>query len=767
LSTLRLATVTWLLLYGVSVESASAQAGGPVPIAPATLAAPELPETMSRSADGQVIVRAVRTTDPIRVDGQLDEAIYSTLRPITGFVQSVPREGEAATEKTEAWILFDNTTLYIAGRIHDSAPASEWVANELRRDTNQLRQNDTFGVLFDTFHDRRSGFAFYTNALGALADYAIVDEGIPNSDWNPVWSVRTGRFDGGWTVEMAIPFKTLRYTAGSGQTWGVQFRRAIRRKNEWTYLTQVPAAMGGPQGLNRVSLGATLVGLDLPSATKNIELKPYGISRVESDRLRVPAVTNDFDPDAGIDAKIGVTANLTADVTYNTDFAQVEIDEQQVNLTRFSLFFPEKREFFLEGRGLFDFGRGGGFVLGNQPPSGASSNVVPSLFYSRRIGLNRNRVIPIEVGGRLSGKAGKYGIGIMNLQTDDEQVSNTPDTNFTVIRVKRDILRRSSVGAMFTNRSASNVADGSNQAYGVDAAFGFYQTLAMGGYYARTSTPGRSGDTASYQGRFEYNADRYGARADYLYVGDNFNPEVGYVQRDNFRRSFGSLRFSPRPQNVPHVRKFTTEASLEYLTNTDGTLETRQQIGRFQTEFESSDLFTVEARNSYELLVAPFNIATGVVIPRGAYSFGDVQLQYQFGAQRRASGTVSFQRGNFYDGDITAVGYSTGRVSVTTRFSLEPSFSINRVELPTGRFTSKVFRTRGDYGFSPRMFVSAFLQYASADRAFSTNLRFRWEYQPGSELFVVYTDERDTTGPRYPTLKNRAFVVKATRLFRF
>ncbi len=739
-----------------------------MPIAPPTLAAPELPETMSRSADGQVIVRAVRATDPMRVDGQLDEAIYSTLRPITGFVQSVPREGEAATEKTEAWILFDNTTLYVAGRIHDSAPASEWVANELRRDTNQLRQNDTFGVLFDTFHDRRSGFAFYTNALGALADYAIVDEGIPNSDWNPVWSVRTGRFDGGWTVEMAIPFKTLRYTAGSGQTWGVQFRRAIRRKNEWTYLTQVPAAMGGPQGLNRVSLGATLVGLDLPSATKNIELKPYGISRVESDRLRVPAVNNDFDPDAGVDAKIGVTANLTADVTYNTDFAQVEIDEQQVNLTRFSLFFPEKREFFLEGRGLFDFGRGGSFVLGNQPPSGASSNVVPSLFYSRRIGLNRNRVIPIEVGGRLSGKAGKYGIGIMNLQTDDEQVSNTPDTNFTVIRVKRDILRRSSIGAMFTNRSASNVADGSNQAYGVDAAFGFYPDAGDGRLLRADQHAGPIGRHRQLSGtiRVQRRSLRRPRRLSLRRRQLQSRSRLRAARQLSAARSAACASARAR-QNVPHVRKFTTEASLEYLTNTDGTLETRQQIGRFQTEFESSDLFTVEARNSYELLVAPFNIATGVVIPRGAYSFGDVQLQYQFGAQRRASGTVSFQRGSFYDGDITAVGYSTGRVSVTTRFSLEPSFSINRVELPTGSFTSKVFRTRGDYGFSPRMFVSAFLQYASADRAFSTNLRFRWEYQPGSELFVVYTDERDTTGPRYPTLKNRAFVVKATRLFRF
>ena len=754
-------TIGCLLFLPVA---AAAQPGG---LSTTIAGAPELPDTIARSADGETIVRAVRVTDPIRVDGQLDEAVYTTVHPFSGFVQSVPHEGEPATEKTEAWILFDNDTLYVSGRIWDSAPESQWVANELRRDTNQLRQNDTFGVLFDTFHDRRSGFAFYTNALGALADYAIVDEGIPNSDWNPVWSVRTGRFDGGWSVEMAIPFKSLRYTAGTGQTWGVQLRRAVRRKNEWTYLTQVPAAMGGPQGLNRVSLGATLVGLDLPSATKNIELKPYGISRVESDRLRVPAVNNDFDPDAGGDAKIGVTANLTADVTYNTDFAQVEIDEQQVNLTRFSLFFPEKREFFLEGRGLFDFGRGGSFVLGNAPPTGASSNVVPSLFYSRRIGLNRNRVIPIDVGGRLSGKAGKYGIGVMNLQTGDEPVSNTPDTNFTVIRVKRDILRRSSIGGMFTNRSHSNVANGSNQAYGVDAAFGFYQSLAMGAYYAKTSTPGRTGDDDSYQGRFEYNADRYGARADYLYVGDNFNPEVGYVQRDNFRRSFGSLRFSPRPTSVPHVRKFTYEASLEYLTDTSGRLETREQTGRFQTEFESSDLFTAEVHGNYELLVDPFTIATGVTIPPGGYSFNDMLLQYSFGAQRRVSGVVGFQRGGFYDGDITTLSYSTGRVSVTRRLSLEPSFTINRVELPAGEFTSKVYRTRGDYGFSPRMFASAFLQYSSADRAFSSNLRFRWEYQAGSELFVVYTDERDTTGPGYPNLKNRAFVVKVTRLFRF
>ncbi|MBI4477695.1 MAG: carbohydrate binding family 9 domain-containing protein, partial [Acidobacteria bacterium] len=574
-------------------------------------------EAVSRDPQGRLVVRAFRIAEPIRLDGRLDESTYRSLPAIGGFLQSVPKEGAPASERTEAWVLYDDDHVYVAARCWDSAPPERWVANELRRDTNQLRQNDTFGVLFDTFHDRRSGFAFYTNAIGAIADYAIVDEGIPNTDWNPVWSVRTGRFDGGWTVEMAIPFKSLRYRPDATQNWGIQFRRAIRRKNEWTYLTPVPAAMGGPQGLNRVSLGATLIGLEPPSASKNVEIKPYVISRLTTDRLRVPPLDNDPSGNAGVDAKFGLTANLTADLTYNTDFAQVEIDEQQVNLTRFSLFFPEKREFFLESRGLFDFGRGGAFGFGSGIPGIAAGGggsggfaslgggIVPSLFYSRRIGLNRNRVIPIDLGARLTGKAGPFGIGLLNIQTDDEVTSATPATNFTVMRIKRDILRRSSIGAMFTNRSRSNLADGSNQAFGIDGVFSFRQDIALGGYYARTRTPGLDGKDTSYQARFEYGADRYGARLDHLYVGDHFNPEVGFVQRDNFRRSFASARFSPRPASIRRVRKFNWEGSLEYILDGSGMLETRVQTARFGTEFESSDLFNVEVRRDYERLVRP------------------------------------------------------------------------------------------------------------------------------------------------------------------
>jgi hypothetical protein len=621
--------------------------------------------------------------------------------------------------------------------------------------------------MFDTFYDRRSGFMFYTNPLGALADYSVIDEGSPNTDWNPVWESRTGTFDGGWTVEMAIPFKTLRYRSGNNQVWGFQLRRSIRHKNEWTYLNPVPQNLAGPQALNRISSGGTIVDLDLPPASRNLELKPYAISRWTTDPLRLPPVSNDFDPDIGGDVKYGVTANLTADFTVNTDFAQVEIDEQQVNLTRFSLFFPEKRDFFLEGRGVFDFARGGAGTQGGGFTGGAEGSAdTPYLFYSRRIGLNNNREIPITAGARLTGKVGPFGVGLMNIQTNDEPRALTDDTNFTVLRVKRDILRRSTIGAMFTNRSLTVNRAGSNQAYGVDAAFSFYQNLNLGAYWARTQSPDVSSDDDSYQGKFDYAADRYGARFEYMKVGDNFNPEVGFVRRDDVRRSFAQLRFSPRPDGSRYVRKYTYQGTIDYIENGTGLLETRQQSLRFETELHNSDRFSVEGNLNYEYLTAPFRVAPGVIIPVGGYGFNDVTVGYNFGQQRRLSGNVAITAGEFYDGDIVTLNVTQGRIAVTKRFSLEPSLTMSKVNLPYGDFITRVLRSRVDYGFSPRMFASALLQYNYTDQTFSTNFRYRWEYRPGSEFFVVWTDEQDTRGTGL-ALRNRAFVVKATRLLRF
>ena len=774
-----------LLLSSFAQPSPAGQTDSAGAVDPALIdgpPAPVPPAVMTRNELGQATVRAVRLDESIDFDGVLDEAVYGTVPAISGFIQLTPDVGAAATERTEAWILFDETNVYVSARVWDSAPESQWVANEMRRDTTQLRQNDTFAVLFDTFYDRRNGVLFYTNPLGARADVQITNEGNPNSDWNPVWDVRTGRFDGGWTVEMEIPFKTLRYRSEPPHIWGVQLRRAIRRKNEWVYLTRLPVASGaggGARGMLRVSEAGSLVGLEPPSAGRNLELKPYAIGGLTTDLAATPVKINEGSADGGIDVKYGITQNLTADFTWNTDFAQVEVDERQVNLTRFPLFFPEKREFFLEGRGIFAFASGGL----TRPTSVARPQIagffgdvnVPQLFYSRKIGLEEGRVVPIVGGARVTGKVGRFDVGLLNIHAGEEPASGSQPTNFTVVRLRRDILRRSSVGAMFTNRSVSRVAPGSSQAYGMDGTFAFFENVNLTTYIARTQLPGADyqGKDLSYQGKFEYAADRYGFQVDHLVVEDNFLPEVGFLRRDNFRRTFTSARFSPRPESIRSVRQFTLEGSIDYILAADENhLETRQNMVVFETEFETSDRLTLTATDSYERLVQPFvPPGSGFSIPPGGYSFADVHVAYSVGQQRRFNGTVAVRRGAYFGGDLTTLELTRGRIAVLPQMSVEPSVSFNWIETPYGAFQTNLAVTRVNYAFNPRMFFSGLIQYNSASNSFSSNLRLRWEYSPGSEIFVVYTDDRDVTGGLRPDrgwhLRNRAFVVKINKLFRF
>ena len=748
--------------------------GPPPPVAPAV---------MNRDAAGRTTVRAIKLTTGIRIDGALDEAVYQEVPAISDFIQQVPVEGATASEKTEAWIMFDETNVYVSARVWDSAPESEWVANEMRRDTSQLRQNDTFTAFFDTFYDRRNGFNFYTNPLGARADQQFTNEGNPNGDWNPVWDVRTGRFDGGWTVEMEIPFKTLRYRSGSPQMWGVQLRRAIRRKNEWVYLTRLPISAGGGSGsagIFMVSAAGTLVGIEPPPASRNIEVKPYAIGGITRDAVGDPGGDHVRDGDYGLDVKYGITQNLTADLTYNTDFAQVEVDEQQVNLTRFSLFFPEKREFFLEGRGVFDFARGGvGGGFGGPGGGGGGGGGgffgggnAPTLFYSRRIGLQDREIVPILGGGRVTGKIGQFSVGALSITTDDEMVSDRESTNFTVARIKRDILRRSTIGGIFTNRTVSLSGEGQSRTYGADATFAFYDNVQMLGYYARTETPDLVGKDTSYQARFGYGADRYGMQVDHLLVEDNFSPEVGFLRRDNFRRTYVEGRFSPRPRSIESIRQFRLTGSVDYILTADtGWLETRLNRLQFQTEMESSDRFGVTLNDNYELLLTPFTPrGADFAIPVGGYGFKDVELSYALGQQRRVNGSVSLQRGGYFNGEITTLGFRQGRIAVLPQMSIEPSISLNWIDTPMGKYRTDLAVTRINYAFNPRMFFSGLVQYNSADNSVSSNLRFRWEYSPGSELFVVFTEDRDTMTlrpDRSTELRNRGFVIKFNRLFRF
>ena len=574
--------------------------------------APVPPAVASRDEDGRVTLRAVRVAEGIVLDGRLSEDVYARVAPVGDFVQQEPREGDPATEATDVWVMFDDRNLYIGARLWDSQP-ERIVANEMRRDHWSIGRGDSFTVALDTFYDRRNGFIFQTNLLGAIRDAQVTDERNENDDWNTVWNVQTTRFEAGWTVEMAIPFKSLRYQQRSDQVWGINVQRNVRWKNEQSFLSPIPASYSFG-GINKFSSAATLVGIETPASSKNLELKPYGISTIATDRTATPSVSNDAGGDLGFDVKYGLTRGLTADFTVNTDFAQVEADEEQVNLTRFSLFFPEKREFFLEGQGVFNFGGRRNEVWG---PGGDT----PIMFYSRRIGLSDGGIVPIRAGGRVTGRGGRYTVGLLTMQAGESEAAGTSATNFSVVRIRRDIFRRSTIGVMGTHRSVAVDGTGSNQVFGTDANFAFFQNLSIDTYYARSRTPGLSGKDTSYRARVGNRGDRYGFEYEHLLVGEDFKPEIGFLRRRDFRLNRGQLRFSPRPTFTDMVRKFSYQVTLEHFTNGEGVVETRQIDGRFEMELQNGDDWSLEYTNSYEFLDEPFFIASDVTVPAGAYDF--------------------------------------------------------------------------------------------------------------------------------------------------
>lgn len=718
---------------------------------------PTLPEVVARDEAGRVTLRAVRVEEAVSLDGKLDDDVYTRVKAITGFVQQEPHGGQSSTEDAHLWVLFDDRNLYVSARLFQDP--SQIVATEMRRDNTNLNKDDNLAVILDTFRDHRSGFFFYVSAAGGMFDGHVTDESQNNREWNTVWDARTDRFAEGWTLEMAIPFRSLRYAPGRDQIWGINFRRIMTAKNELATLSPVPASYGNP-GVMRVSLAATLVGIEVPSVGLGLDVKPYMLANVTTDRTISPAVSDDPSGEVGFDVKYGITRGMTFDFTYNTDFAQVEDDQQQVNLTRFSLFFPERRDFFLEGQGIFGFG--GVRTSGNN----ANSALTPVLFFSRRIGLSEGRPIPIQAGGRLTGRSGPYTIGAVNIQTGDEPRFGATSTNFSVVRVRRDILRRSTIGIMATNRSVSLAGDGSNQTFGVDAMLPLHEEMVINSFYATTRTPGLSGGESSYRAQLDYPADRYGIQLEHMTVGRNFNPEVGFLRRRDFRRNYAELRFSPRPKAIEAIRKVSWQGSFDYITDTNGRLETRESKLLFETNFNSSDVASVEYVRGFEFIPEPFEISKGVIVPVAAYSTNWMNTKYELGPQRLLSGSIVFNRGGFLSGDRTEVGYN-GRVAVNSRLTFEPNVSINWVDLAEGSFTTQLISTRTNVTFTPRMLVGALIQYNSSASTFSTNIRFHWEYRPGSDLYVVYGDGRETFDRGFRNLLNRTFAVKLTRLLRF
>jgi hypothetical protein len=716
---------------------------------------PSPPAVIVRDEAGRATIRASRVSESLRIDGRLDEAVFESVPAMSDFVQQEPQEGAPSTERTEIWLLYDDDYVYVAARNWESRP-ERIVANEMRRDNNMISMTDAIAFTFDTFYDRRNSVIFHVTPIGGRMDGQGTNERQWSSDWNPIWDYAVGRFEGGWTMEAAIPFKSLRYRPGREQLWGFNARRYNRWKNELSYLVPIPRARGLPD-IMQVSRSATVVGLEAPPGSKNVEIKPYATSHVTSDSTVVPRVSNDVGADLGVDVKYGVTQNLTADFTYNTDFAQVEADEQQINLTRFSLFFPEKREFFLENQGLFNFGG----------VAGTNAGDTPILFYSRRIGLAAGREVPIVAGARLNGRVGRTSVGLLSIQADDEPLARVRATNFSAVRLRRDILRRSNIGLIATARSRREAGPGRNDVYGVDGAFAFFDSLTLNAYAARAKTDGVHERDTSHRVQLDYPGDRYGLTLERLVVGRNFAPDIGFVRRRDMEKSYAAGRFSPRPASSRIVRRLGVSGVLSHITNGDGRLETRERAGEFAVEFQNGDRAAVGAFNLFEFLPVPFGIAPGVTIPSGGYAFNNLQLVFSGGQQRALSGTVQFEHGSFYDGERTALTVSRGRLGLHPQCSLAPTYSVNRVRLGAGNFTTTLLGSRITYTVTPLMFVSALLQYNSSSDGVSANVRLRWEYRPGSELFVVYNEQRDTLARAFPDLAARAVIVKINRLFRF
>ena len=686
-------------------------------------------------------IPAVKVDQSPKIDGVLDDQVWRRAALVEDFIQQEPREGEVATERTEVRVMYDGKNVLIAVHAFDALPSSI-VATEMRRDSDRLMDEDNFQLILDTFNDSRNGYMFVTTPLGAKLEQQISEEGEGNTraglinanvnkNWDGLWDVAATITDDGWTAEIAIPLTTLRFPDTAQQSWGINFMRNIRRKNEQDYWAPIPKAYS----LTRVSLGGRLVGLQALDHGLDLKLKPYVVSGVRANRIVAGSEKTSFLRDVGVDAKYGVTGGMNLDVTYNTDFAQVEVDEQQVNLTRFSLLFPEKRDFFLENAGQFKMGTGGTFT---------SSTVETDLFFSRRIGLSESGApIPIIGGGRLAGKQGRHSVGLLDIQTDS--AFGRPGDNFLVARYNSDVLKRSRVGAIFVNKETMGGSAHFNRTVGADANIVLGKSLQLNSFIAKTETPGLKGKDTAMFGRIAYRDPAWNVWLNYLDVGDNFNAEVGFVQRRGVKTTKAYFSPTPRP-GVAGIRMLEPMVVITYITDQQNRMVGRTQ--HFMNGFYMQDgsFINVIYQRDLDVLDAPFPIAKGVTIPVGSYSFDEATFTYNTNPAKRVYERFTWNPMQFYDGTKQAVSAAIG-VRGGSHLSTELSVSRNDVKMPFGNFVSNLGILRVDYAMSPRATLRSLTQYNSLTHEVTNSVRLNFIYRPGSDLYVVYNDLQQTGLP--------------------
>ena len=709
---------------------------------------------------------ATRVTGPIRVDGQLDEPAWREAQVLDGFVQSEPSEGVPVSERTEVRILFDRDALYVGAWLYDREPGSI-VVGETRRDAG-VSDADAVSIIIDTFLDRQNGFVFATTPAGIEYDGQVTREGQGGSggqqrqqrgsgggfnlNWDGSWDVATTRNGEGWYAEFRIPFSTLRYGKGGAQKWGINIARNIRRQNEEAFWAPMPRQFD----LHRVSLAGELTGIEAPTQ-RLLTVTPYALGSARKDYVAGSATTSNAE--FGADAKVGLTQGLTLDLTVNTDFAQVEVDDEQLNLTRFPLFFPEKRPFFLENAGTFAVGT---------PQS-------VEMFFSRRIGIQSGAAVPIQGGGRVTGKMGNYTVGLLTLQADELIVPDTagalvliaPPTNFAVGRLLRDFGNRTRLGAMVVNRVNTDYGGEYNRTYALDGRLGIGQPLTFDGYAARSDEPSVTGGDYAWGLGAAYTSRDWSINSSMREVGAAFNPGAGFLPRKSYRYQAARIQRNIRFPAVSWFRELRPHLQYNEFIGLDGLSESRLIHMDSHFEFANGAFFQLPAFNlTRESLRTPFTIARGVVVAPGTYD----NAEWGFAYNTNLSAPVSLQGridiGGFYSGRRAGTG-STLNVRVGRTFASALRVDYYDVSLAEGSFTTMLWRLRTAYSFSPRVYLQTLFQYNRQTDTFSSNIRFGWLNTAGTGLFVVLNNLENTGTfdrtqlPEGPL--ERAVLVKFTR----
>ena len=716
---------------------------------------------LARPAAAQPTATAVAVAEAPTLDGNvLDDPAWQAAPVISGFRQEQPDEGQPVSENTEVRIVFTRDTLYIGVVCFDRDPSSI-IVSDSRRDAD-LDDTDSFRLIFDTYRDRQNGFVFGTNPAGIEYDGQVTNEGQGgggmrgnqqagsgsgfNLNWDAAWEVRTVTDERGWHAEFAIPFRTLRFPGGADQTWGLNFQRNIRRRNERAYWAPIPRQYN----LYRLSLAGQLGGIQTPTI-RSFRATPYvlGNALLSGERPADATVLGDV----GADFKYTLTPSLTLDATVNTDFAQVEVDDQQVNLDRFALFFPEKRPFFLENAGFFSVGNPGEI----------------DLFFSRRIGLGNNgEAIPIIGGGRVSGKAGDFNIGLLNMQTDDYE-DRVASNNFSVVRISRDLPNRSSIGGIFVNRQGTGDLAPSgdhNRTYALDGKWGVGQNTVLSSFVARTETPGVEDDDYAFNVRSRTNVARFDLELGYQEVGDRFNPEVGFLSRRGYRKPDARLHTRWRPSDFINIQELRPHVAYRAFWGHDGFQETGYVHIDNHWQFRNAYEVHTGMNLTHEGVRTPFEIYPGIFVPPGTYEHKEAQLVMMTNQGAPISLNMQTFIGGFFGGDRVTLN-PTLRMRAGETFSTELSYSRNDVDLPWGEFSTNLIRTRLSYSFNPRTFVQGLVQYNDRADLWSMNFRFGWLQAANTGLFIVYTDTHGLYDlfPDRAARTDRSLIVKFSRMF--